>query len=310
MALDREQRREERQSLVAIAAADVTTSALRTTFLPQSMGEAMQFAAMMANSNFVPAHLRGKDGDCMAVLMIASRWGMDPFAVANKTYFTKEGAPPAFEAQLVNAVVNGSNALSGRLRVWWEGEGEKLRCTVSGYLRADPNEEKIRTQAISRITTRNSPLWKSDPEQQLAYYTTRAWAKLYAPEVLLGVFTPDDIDVDPERARNVTPPMPRRGAMPELSTYDAGTGEVYGEGRAVEQRGEQHLDGHGREVDPQEAKANEIIERAGKVELMGDLMSLVGEAEQHIAAMSDPDMVAACRKALSAAEARLKKGGK
>jgi hypothetical protein len=98
--------------------------------------------------------------------------------------------------------------------------------------------------------------------------------------------------------------------MPELSTYDAGTGEVYGEGRAVEQRGEQHLDGHGREVDPQEAKANEIIERAGKVELMGDLMSLVGEAEQHIAAMSDPDMVAACRKALSAAEARLKKGGK
>jgi hypothetical protein len=160
--------------------------------------------------------------------MIAARCGMDPFAVANKTYFVKDGAPAAFEAQLVNAVVNNSGVLSGRLRYEYQGQGENLRCTVSAYLRADPNDEKVKTQAISRITTRNSPLWKADPEQQLGYYTARAWARQHCPEVLLGVYTPDEMEVDPERARVVSPPIPRRGDLPRLAVidHDPTTGEI------------------------------------------------------------------------------------
>lgn len=266
MAKDRQLRREERQALTAIPAADLAVSPLRTTFMPQSMGEAMQLATIMARSTFVPGHCRGSEGNCLAIIMQASRWGMDPFAVANKAYFTKEGAAPAFEAQLVNAVVNSSGALSGRLRIEFEGEGERLRCTVRGFLRADPNDEKVRTQSIARITVRNSPLWKSDPEQQLGYYTTRAWARMHCPEVLLGVYTPDELDIEPERARVVSPPLPRRSdrSVVEEEDYDANTGEVIqrdasgmtivsetvareldagqGEGPAEEQRGEPEPD--------------------------------------------------------------------
>lgn len=225
MAKDRALRREERQALTAIPAADLTSAPLRTSFMPQSMGEAMQLATIMARSTFVPQHCRGNEGNCLAIIMQAGRWGMDPFAVANKAYFTKDGAPPAFEAQLVNAVVNSSGALSGRLRIAFEGEGERLRCTVSGFLRADPNDEKVRTQSIARITVRNSPLWKSDPEQQLGYYTTRAWARMHCPEVLLGVFTPDEIEIEPERARVVSPPLPRRRDV-YAETVGDDTGEV------------------------------------------------------------------------------------
>lgn len=208
MALDREHRRTERQALATVPVSDMAALPTRTSFMPQSMGEAMQLATIMARSTFVPTHCRGAEGNCLAIIMQAGRWGMDPFAVANKAYFVKDGAPPAFESQLVNAVVNSSGALSGRLRVAFEGEGEALRCTVRGFLRADPSDEKVKTQSIARITTRNSPLWKSDPEQQLAYYTTRGWARLHCPEVLLGVYTPDEMEVDPERARVVS--MPRR----------------------------------------------------------------------------------------------------
>lgn len=224
IAADRALRREERQALTAIPASDMANSPSRTTFMPASMGEAMQLATIMARSTFVPQHCRGAEGNCLAIIMQASRWGMDPFAVANKAYFVKDGAPPAFEAQLINAVVNSSGALSGRLRVEFTGEGEKLRCTVSGYLRADPQDEKVRTQSIARITTRNSPNWKQDPEQQLAYYTTRAWARLFCPEVLLGVYTPDEIEVEPERARIVSPERPRRERV--VDDHDSDTGEV------------------------------------------------------------------------------------
>ncbi len=221
MAADRALRREERQALTAIPAADLAAAPSRMSFLPQSMGEAMQLATIMARSTFVPQHCRGNEGNCLAIIMQAGRWGMDPFAVANKAYFTKDGAPPAFEAQLVNAVLNSSGALSGRLRYEWSGEGEKLRCTVRGFLRADPNEEKGKTQLLARVRVRNSPLWKDDPEQQLGYYVARAWARLHCPEVLLGVFTPDEIEIDPERARVVSPSVPRRDHVPELTgDYD------------------------------------------------------------------------------------------
>lgn len=286
MALDREQRRNERQALVAMPAQDLATAPQRTSFLPQSMGEALQFASIMARSNFVPAKLRGNEGDCMAIVMQAARWGMDPFAVANKAYFVKDGAPPAFESQLVNAVVNSSGALSGRLRIEFDGEGEKLRCTVSGYLRADPNDEKVKTQHIARITTRNSPLWKSDPQQQLAYYTTRAWARLHCPEVLMGVYTPDELP-EPEQAKNVTPSaMPRRGT-PELSQAEidaarhidaqaAGADPATGEVPRDQDNGGDSDGQEQAEPDVRRAMADSLIERIERAATAGAAINLAG----------------------------------
>lgn len=316
MALDRAQRRDERKALASIPAADMTEAPQRTTFLPQSMGEAMQFAGLMSRSNFVPTHLRGKDGDCMAIVMQAARWGMDPFAVANKSYFVKDGAPAAFESQLVNAVVNSSGALSGRLRIEFDGEGEKLRCTVTGYLRADPNDPKVKTQSIARITTRNSPLWKADPQQQLAYYTTRAWARLWVPEVLMGVYTPDEVEIDPERARVVSPPIPRRDAMPELSsriddddeeTARAADAEAntYREGRDDRDMGE---GGNDTLADhPFRATADALIARAGSVELLADLTKVETDLAKDREAAPD-ELVGEVEAAITAAKARFGKG--
>ena len=328
MAADRALRREERQALTAIPAANLAESPQRTQFMPQSMGEAMQLATIMSRSNFVPQHCRGNEGNCLAIIMQASRWGMDPFAVANKAYFTKDGAPPAFESQLVNAVVNSSGALSGRLRVRMEGEGEKLRCTVSGYLRADPNDEKIKTQSIARITVRNSPLWKSDPEQQLLYYTTRAWARAWCPEVLLGVFTPDEVPVDPERARVVSPLMPRRDAM-QIAEYDEDAGEVdrdqeeaialrldaetlrrgdgtldddnpgAGEGPADSQRGEAHTD-----TDPRRATVDHILSELEIAAVPADLKAVDTLYIKHRAALDD-DQIEEIDAAIRAAKARI-----
>jgi hypothetical protein len=301
MAKDREVRREERMALTAIPATDLTQAAQRTSFMPQSMGEAMQLANIMARSSFVPQHCRGNEGNCLAIIMQASRWGMDPFAVANKAYFVKDGAPPAFESQLVNAVVNGSGALSGRLRVQFEGEGEKLRCTVSGFLRADPNDEKVKTQSIARITTRNSPLWKSDPEQQLMYYTTRAWARAWVPEVLLGVYTPEEIDVQPERARNVTPPaaMPTRESMSRQAvTYDDRDRNEETE-RQLDAQAFRQADGYvddqpqdEEEVDnhPSGKIANDTIAKIERAEVMGDVLGAEAEFKKHIDAMREGDV--------------------
>lgn len=169
-----------------------SSSNLPTAFVPQTMHEMLEFSKIMATARgAVPPHLFGNAGSCLAVAMQAFRWQMDPFAVANKSFFVNERL--AFEAQLINAVCNTRAPLVGRLHVEWQGEGNNLVCTVSGRLKGDERDKQV-VQEIGSITTRNSPLWKQSPKQQLGYYTTRLWVRLYCPEVLLGVYSADELD--------------------------------------------------------------------------------------------------------------------
>tara|TARA_R110000782_G_scaffold239194_1_gene325557 strand:- start:16 stop:1035 length:1020 start_codon:yes stop_codon:yes gene_type:complete len=182
--------------------------ASRALFQPNSMGEAMEIAKLMAAGNFVPPHLRGKPGDCLAVVMQAARWGLDPFAVGNKTYFVNDRM--AYEAQLVIAVLNTSGVLKGRLQIEWDRSDTDLVCTVTGTLKSDPQRPKAVEQKMSTIKVKNSPLWVASPQQQIGYYTSRLWARLFAPEVLLGVYTVDEIEeMGIENARPV-PTAPTR----------------------------------------------------------------------------------------------------
>ena len=178
--------------------------------MPKTFAEVLQFADIMSKSVFVPKHLRGKPADCVAVCLQAIRWEADPFAVAQKTYFVSEGSAPGYEAQLVNAIVNSRAPIERRLDIVWSGAGNNLTCTVTGTFRGDP-KPKVKTCHFATITTKNSPSWKQDPEQQLGYYTTRAWARLYCPEVIMGIYTPDEVEsfVGPDDARDITPPPPR-----------------------------------------------------------------------------------------------------
>lgn len=228
-------RKFDEQTLKAMGSREVDAGAPRAMFLPANMGEAMELAKLMAAGNFVPPHLRGKPGDCLAVVMQATRWALDPFAVGNKTYFVNDRM--AYEAQLVTAVINSSHVLDGRLHPEWEGEGNELVCTITGKVKGDP-EPKRRRVPIKNITTRNSPLWKQDPEQQLAYYAMRAWVRLHAPEVLLGVYTPDElaearaIDGGDIASAPLTASMITDQAKP-VEAADPETGEVTTDSRGM-----------------------------------------------------------------------------
>ena len=50
---------------------------------------------------------------------------------------------------------------------------------------------------------KGSPLWDRKPDVQLWYDTTRDWIRMYCPQAVLGVYTPEEV-ADPE-FRDVTP---------------------------------------------------------------------------------------------------------
>lgn len=191
-----------------------TVGTAAAIFSPEGLNQLVRFAELMAESKAtVPAHLAGKPSDCLAVTMQAAQWGMNPFAVAQKTHVVNGAL--GYEAQLVNAVVSSSNLLATRLNYQWDGDWSKvsgktdrspnLTVTVWATLKGEDEPRKL-TISMAQAGVRNSPLWEQDPRQQLAYLCTKRWARLHAPDVLLGVYTPDELaEITPRPERDITP---------------------------------------------------------------------------------------------------------
>lgn len=186
------------------------------TILFNNMPEVIRGAELMSKAkNMVPDHLINNPGGCMGIILQAQRWGMDPFAVAQKTHIVS--GKIGYEAQLVNAVVTSMAPVTGRLNYEWYGNWEKIlgkfktltsqkgneyqkpdwssddedglgvRVWASFKGETEPRELKL---LLKQATVRNSTLWAADPRQQLAYLAVKRWARLYCPDVLLGVYTP------------------------------------------------------------------------------------------------------------------------
>lgn len=188
-------------------------------------GDAMErifkFAEMMAKGTAtVPRHLQGNSSDCLAVVMQATQWGMNPFAVAQKTHVSQSGAL-GYEAQLISAVITANAPVTGQPEYEYLGDWNKVlgkveerksdkggKYYVATYTKADEaglgvvcrmtlkGESKPRemTVMMSQCFPRFSTQWATDPKQQISYVAIRKWSRLYAPGVILGVYEPEELE--------------------------------------------------------------------------------------------------------------------
>lgn len=169
-----------------------------------AMERMMSAAKLMASAKVtIPAHLRDNPGDCMAVIMQAAQWQMNPFAVAQKTHLVN--GTLGYEAQLVHAVLQSTKAIRSTFNYEYTGSGTDLACRVGAVLRGDTEVTWGEWLNSSSVTTKNSPLWKTNPEQQLGYLQVKNWARKYAPGAILGVYTVDELEDSPPMEKNITP---------------------------------------------------------------------------------------------------------
>ena len=247
----------------------VATSSASLILDSASMDSMMRLADIMAKGRAtIPEHLRGSPADCAAVIMQAIQWRMNPFAVAQKTHLVNGAL--GYEAQLVNAVIQSSGVTRDRFNYEWYGPWEKIIgkskvCTapakgtkgaadykkeyqfrVSDYDLKDEDGLGVRIWATLRgeaeprvlelllvqASVRNSPLWATDPKQQLAYLAVKRWTRLYSPDVILGVYTPDELDEGNRKARDITPdtggmraPAPAQASQALIDAAEAAAGK-------------------------------------------------------------------------------------
>ena len=189
-----------------------------------------RFAQLMASARVsLPKELQDNPGDCLAIALQAAAWQMNPFAVAQKSYIIK--GKIGYEAQLVNAIITRHAPIQGRLQFdysdgWekvlghfrmvkgqhgdypvssWQPEDEQgLWCQVSATLVDEQQPRIVRVQLV-QAQPRQSTQWATDPKQQLAYVTLKRWARLHCPDVILGIYTPDEMAAREPDEKDVTP---------------------------------------------------------------------------------------------------------
>lgn len=193
---------------------------------PASMDKMLRVAEIMAAGRAtVPKHLQGSVADCLAVTMQAMTWGMSPFVVAQKTHLVNGAL--GYEAQLVNAVVSASGAIEGTFHYEYEGKSPRLSCRVGAVLRGQREITWGVWLCEAEVTTKNSPLWKTNPAQQLGYLQLKNWARLYAPGPILGVYSVDELEAIPAKnmgAADVVPPQAPSADLIEQAEQAAAKG--------------------------------------------------------------------------------------
>ena len=162
--------------------------------------QAQRVAMTMAQSTLTPKHLKGSTvhetaANCFRVVNQALQWGMNPFAVMDKTYFID--GRMGYEGQLVAAVVQERAGLRGRLKAEYDGRGEDRRVTVSGTFK-DETEPRTIQWTVRQGRTKNM-MWSTNPDQKLWYSGVIQWARRHCPAVILGVATDDDLDTIQEQ---------------------------------------------------------------------------------------------------------------
>ena len=114
-------------------------TALKGALVPATVGEAMELAKVMSSGKFaVPKYLRNNPGDCLRIVLIAARTGLDVFALANESYLVENKGGEqsmSFMSKAVYAIVLASRVLRGDLVTEIDGDGEGMSCTVSGERR-------------------------------------------------------------------------------------------------------------------------------------------------------------------------------
>lgn len=169
-----------------------------------------RIAKALTESSLVPEAYRGNVPNALIAVEMAARIGCSPLMVMQNLDIIQ--GRPSWRSTFIIASINTCGRYSP-LRFKMAGEGETRSCTATaielktGELLEGP-EVSIAMAKAEGWYGRNGSKWKTLPELMLRYRAAAFFGRLYAPEMLLGMHTADElvdvIDVTPE-------PEPARG---------------------------------------------------------------------------------------------------
>ena len=176
-------------------------------------------ASQLAESNLVPVAFKGNQANCLIALELSHRLGVSPLAVVQNLHIIQ--GKPSWSSSFLIGLLNSSNRFTMlRYRTTnaadgseqsWQAEATE-RETGKGLL------GPVVTMAMAKAEgwlTKPGSKWQTMPQLMGRYRAAAFFARLYAPDLCLGLLTDDETrDIQPVRQQVafVEPPMAMKRA--------------------------------------------------------------------------------------------------
>jgi len=162
----------------------------------QSFEHAQRVAKMLSSSSLIPKEYQGNIQNTMIALEIANRIGASPLMVMQNLYIVH--GKPSWSSTFIVASINSCGKFSP-LRYDLQGMGKDLSCLAWAYDKATGDKlEGVRiTMAMADSEgwiNKAGSKWKTMPELMIRYRAAAFFGRLYAPEIMMGMHTVEEIE--------------------------------------------------------------------------------------------------------------------
>lgn len=157
----------------------------------------MRLADTLAQSQIIPDHYRNKPSDCFIALYRAKRLNMDPFGYMENSYVVHGRL--GHQGKIVLALLNQSGRFQHEVRFSYSGAPASMERKCRAWTKFKGSDDEIGIEMSLQDARnagwydKNDSLWKKIPDRMLMWRTAKWLGDQYAPDLLLGIKTTDEL---------------------------------------------------------------------------------------------------------------------
>ena len=160
-----------------------------------SFEHSQRVAKMLSSSNLIPKEYQGNIQNTMIALEMANRIGASPLMVMQNLYIVH--GKPSWSSSFIIAAINNCKRFSP-LRFTIKGEGALMTCKA--WANDLHTNEKLEGPKVSMEmakaegwVSRPGSKWQTMPELMIRYRSAAFFGRLYAPDILMGMHTVEEV---------------------------------------------------------------------------------------------------------------------
>jgi len=166
-----------------------------SSFSIATFDHAQRVAKMLASSSLIPKEFQGNIQNTMIALEIANRIGASPLMVMQNLYIVH--GRPSWSSTFIIAALNSCKRFSP-LRFELSGDGDTMECFAWAY-ELETKDKIIGPTVTMKMAKaegwvdKNGSKWKTMPTLMIRYRAAAFFGRLYAPEILMGMHSQDEV---------------------------------------------------------------------------------------------------------------------
>lgn len=172
-----------------------------TIISPRSLTEAKELASTLAGARTIPEALQKSPADVLAIVMAGAELGLAPMQSVRALVLIK--GKPTLSADAMGALVKSRRDVCEFLVL---RHSDATRATYEAKRHGDPASTTMSfTIEQAKVAGLNGDNWRKFPDAMLRARALSAICRAVFPDLLLGVYDPDELPATAEREVNAAP---------------------------------------------------------------------------------------------------------